>query len=335
MGMHNFLQYTGASQGQGGMGGMGMGATQPQAPQQGPLRAQLLAEGMALASGVRSAPPEKVGSEYSTSYNASDVTMDLDYEVQRLRTQADLTWPKERDMLKFHGFADGLRVLEIGCGPGWMTQKYLEEYANIHVVCVEMDPKLIEKGLQNLPEHLKGRLEYISGNIENVKLDPESFDLAVARFVFQHVPDPVATASVVGKALRKGGRLVVIDVDDGASGFVEPPLPALMPLGPLMLARQHRQGGDRTIGRRLGRVLILADFEKIRMDSILCHVDEDGFDLAKFKGNMDVARFKTLVRDNIISNEEYETARNQVELFFMSEFPIIATLNVIASGVRV
>jgi hypothetical protein len=45
-------------------------------------------------------------------------------------------------------------------------------------------------------------------------------------------------------------------------------LAALVPLGTLMLVRQHRLGGDRTIGRRLGRLLTLAGFEDIQMDLV-------------------------------------------------------------------
>jgi SAM-dependent methyltransferase len=58
---------------------------------------------------------------------------------------------------------------------------------------------------------------------------PASFDFSIARFVVQHVTDPVALTTSVFNALREGGSFVIFDADDAAAGFLEPAMPGKIP----------------------------------------------------------------------------------------------------------
>jgi len=298
-------------------------------------RAQLLAEGMALISGSRTSPPPSSKGEYQQSYNASTVSRDLDFEVERLRLQAKLTWAKEARTLAGLGLGGSMRVLEVGCGAGWVSFQMLEHFANISIVCVELDEVLIEQAHKATPDHVKSRLTIVHGSIETVKLAEADFDFAVARFVLQHVPEPVVVAERVHALLGHGGVFVIIDVDDAVSGMLEPPLPSLSPLGMLSAVRQSRLGGDRTIGRRLGRVLLLASYTNISLELLLNHVDEAIHSLDDFRGNLAPERFLPLLREAYITQAEYDVAAHDMAQLLASDYPIIATINVVASASKI
>ena len=71
--------------------------------------------------------------------------------------------------------------------------------------------------------------------------------MAYARFVLQHVPDPVDLLARMWRAVRSGGRLVVEDADFECC-FSEPANP-----GHALFLRTYpellRRRGDATIGR--------------------------------------------------------------------------------------
>lgn len=46
----------------------------------------------------------------------------FDNEVKRLRYQAEISWNKELDFFKLIGIKPEMKILEIGGGPGYMTE---------------------------------------------------------------------------------------------------------------------------------------------------------------------------------------------------------------------
>jgi ubiquinone/menaquinone biosynthesis C-methylase UbiE len=54
-----------------------------------------------------------------------------------------------------------------------------------------------------------------------------TFDFAAARFLFQHLTDPVSAAREVHRVLKPRARLVIIDVDDDCWGMVDAAIPGL------------------------------------------------------------------------------------------------------------
>jgi ubiquinone/menaquinone biosynthesis C-methylase UbiE len=74
---------------------------------------------------------------------------------------------------------DGKRVFEIGCGDGRMTWGFAEEAT--HVTAIDPLPEDIRAALQDTPDHLKERLDFVEVGIEDYEL-PDSepkFDIAL------------------------------------------------------------------------------------------------------------------------------------------------------------
>ncbi len=80
-------------------------------------------------------------------------------------------------LFEFAGSFTGQRVLEIGCGDGRLTWLYAERVA--HVLGIDPDADDVALAIQNCPPHLRGRVEFWVGTIQEFDLPAEKFDLAL------------------------------------------------------------------------------------------------------------------------------------------------------------
>jgi SAM-dependent methyltransferase len=104
------------------------------------------------------------------------------------------------------------------------------------------------------------------GDVYELPYDSSSFDLVTARFLFQHLTDPRKAVSEIKRVLKPGGKVCVIDIDDGLS-ITYPEMPAeLTMVMDALFEVQGRNGGDRSVGRKISTYLEDDAFE---IDGIL------------------------------------------------------------------
>src|SRR5207253_3352148 len=96
---------------------------------------------------------------------ASEMAIGLDKELERLRSQALITWDKEARNLRWWGLQDGMSVLELGSGPGFVTEQLLNLVPNGSVVALEIDPVLIEKAENYLRPRDSTNWKIVPGNV--------------------------------------------------------------------------------------------------------------------------------------------------------------------------
>ncbi len=203
----------------------------------------------------------------------------LDRETHRLRAQARLAWPQEAPILLRFGLQDGMVVLDLGCGPGSLTEQLLALLPHSQIIALDNEPALLERARQLVPNAPPERLQFVEASIMETGLPEHSVDFALARFVFQHLNDPVGAAREVRRVLKPGGRLALIEVDEGAFPVLfDPPLPLLSSFMQKSAQAQAERGGNRSIGRRLWRVLRAAGFEELQLDAFVAHSDMLGLD---------------------------------------------------------
>ena len=82
----------------------------------------------------------------------------------------------------------------------------------------------------------------------------EPFDAVVGRLILFHLPEPVAVLRHHQKAVRPGGRVVMLDYDIGGLR-AEPSNPLAERMAALVMAAFRAAGADPTIGARLQRIL--------------------------------------------------------------------------------
>lgn len=237
----------------------------------------------------------------AASYDPRAGVGGLPAEIDRLDLQAALGWPEERRLLREFGLVDGMRVVDVGCGPGALSARLAEAFPSCELLGVDPDPDLLEAARRRVPS-----ASFLAGTAESLPLPDDSVDMAVARLVLQHLPDPVAAAREVRRVLVPGGRFVVIDVDGGLWGVASPLDPGLAAIQAKAWTAQRRHGGDRMIGRRLARILAAAGFSDPALRLYSYSSDDAGMDA--IAPLIDPVSLGPLVEDGVVSPQEWAVA---------------------------
>lgn len=191
----------------------------------------------------------------------------------------------------------GERVLDVGAGLGILGRAIARAAPDVRVVGVERDPgqRAAAEGLAAVAGE-RGLVEWRAGDAHDLPLAPDewgTFDVAFARYVVEHSPTPARIVAEMTRAVRPGGRVVVID-DDYSLLRVHPEIDGLMRVWDAFCGSVARLGLDPWIGRRLPALLHGAGLEVRRCDWIFfggCH-GEHRFErvVTTFRDMLDGAR---------------------------------------------
>jgi ubiquinone/menaquinone biosynthesis C-methylase UbiE len=245
--------------------------------------------------------------EAQVSYKASEMHEDVEKEIERLRDQALWSWDKEARNLAWFGLRDGMSILEVGSGPGFVTEQLLAAHPNSHITCVEIDPDLIPRAERYLQSKgMEGRYTIIEGDLMKMELPDDTFDFALARLVFQHLPDPLGAMKEIHRVLKPGGKLAITDVEGGLKWVIDPPDSAeIEAILDKMKKAQESRGGNRNIGRMLWRLFGAAGFVNMDLEIVPIHSDKLGIE-ALMPSDWDPGAFKPALDRGIITEEEVE-----------------------------
>ncbi|MEM6454374.1 MAG: methyltransferase domain-containing protein [Acidobacteriota bacterium] len=117
------------------------------------------------------------------------------------------------------GMAEGMRVIELGCGGGEVTQLLAELVGpSGRVVAIDRDPKAVAATRERMNEHAIEHVRVVSADLsddlsgfDDLRSDP--FDALAGRRVLMYLPDPVEVLRRCSRSLR-GGALVVFEETD-------------------------------------------------------------------------------------------------------------------------
>ncbi len=120
------------------------------------------------------------------------------------------------DIIAVLPLKNGIRVLEIGCGPGAMAREISRRIGNGYVLAIDRSGKAIEQAVSSSqPEIKTGRLCYRQIAIENFELDANEkpFDIAIAVRVGaldgRHPEIEKQSLYKIAKALTENGKLFI------------------------------------------------------------------------------------------------------------------------------
>src|ERR1041385_5680469 len=125
----------------------------------------------------------------TAKYDASRNNISLEAEINRLHHQANMNVEKESRALRAFGLKDGMSVLEVGSGPGCVTEWLSKLVPNGSITCLEIDPILIDYARQNLEGKTPCSCNFVQGSAMKMDLPDNSFDFALVRLVFVYLSD--------------------------------------------------------------------------------------------------------------------------------------------------
>ena len=155
----------------------------------------------------------------------------------------------------------GMRLLDLGCGPGSITIGLAEAVAPGEVVGIDAQPAQVERARALAAERRIPNVTFEVADAYDLPFPDRSFDAAFMHVILMHLTEPVRALAEVRRLLRPGGVFGVRDPDMGST-IRHPLTPILrqhMELVPRVL--QHN-GGDPYRARTHRRLLLEAGFAR-------------------------------------------------------------------------
>ena len=148
-----------------------------------------------------------------------------DAEVRRLLLQARLYDPYTEHALRLAGLRPGMRVLDVGCGPGdvsFVAARLVGPQGS--VIGIDAAADIIELAQARATEDGVRSVRFEQTTVGDLALD-EPVDAVIGRLILMHLPDPVATLRQLAGLVRPGGVIAFSEFDmTGARGVPDLPL---------------------------------------------------------------------------------------------------------------
>lgn len=122
-------------------------------------------------------------------------------------------------ILEYFGDLNGKRVLDVGCGKGRFARVLGERYPQASIVAFD----LAEAMLHHISRHVPGGLSPCGGSMTTLPFRTGAFDCVYATESLEHAVDIAAAVGEMCRALKPGGRLVIIDKNAEQWGRLKTP----------------------------------------------------------------------------------------------------------------
>ena len=163
-------------------------------------------------------------------------------------------------------FVAGERVIDFGAGLGQFS-RMIARATGARVLAIERSPEQIDEALrQAAAEGEADLLTMREGDVLSPPVrDDEwgTFDVAHARFLLEHVPNPLEVVRHMARAVRLGGRVILAD-DDYDMMCLWPEPAGFAPLWRAYQRTYDRHGNDPNVGRRLVQLMHQANLRTRR-----------------------------------------------------------------------
>ena len=201
-----------------------------------------------------------------------------DEELARLALQHRVWRPRALDAWRRAGFTVGQTLIDVGCGPGYASLDLAEMVGpSGRILAIDRSRRFLDA----LEAARRGRgLDHI----ETLELDLDEADLpaigadgAWGRWVFAFVRRPRELLARVGRALKKGGALVLHEYFDYSTWRLTPRSPEHEEFVSVVVESWRASGGEPDVGLELPLWLEDCGFETRSLRPIIDVVPRSDF----------------------------------------------------------
>jgi SAM-dependent methyltransferase len=157
----------------------------------------------------------------------------------------------------------GLEVLDVGCGPGTITQGIAEYVLPGRVTAIDRDHAQVTHAARLAEGRELTNVRFVAGSAYQLPFADASFDLVFSHALFEHLSNPRGALAEIRRVLRPGA-LVALASPDWNSFEMRKATPAAEAAIADYRRLQERNGGDTQAGGRLVRLLQDGEFGLIR-----------------------------------------------------------------------
>lgn len=106
-------------------------------------------------------------------------------------------------------------LLDVGCGAGNYSLMMLTKIPDLNCTLVDLSKPMLDKAIERVSEKTKGSVVILQGDIRDVELNENHFDIILAGAVLHHLRDDndwETTFEKLFKLLKPGGCLMISDL---------------------------------------------------------------------------------------------------------------------------
>jgi ubiquinone/menaquinone biosynthesis C-methylase UbiE len=157
------------------------------------------------------------------------------------------------------------RVLDIGCGTGLLSLKFLKK-ADCFIQGIDSSPEMLSIFKNKIKKlRLSEKINCKLGNAADLNFNSATFDIIASTVTLHHVKDKYPMLKKIYRALKPGGKFILGDIDMDTTGSLTDPKRLLRIMDYLKkeYALAMKEGGIRAFNRMYdnGKKHILNDGE--------------------------------------------------------------------------
>lgn len=166
-------------------------------------------------------------------------------------------------------YPPGSRVLEAGCGTGAQTFILTRNCPQTQFVSIDISQDSIDQAKKWVKAE---NVIFRQADIFDLPFESESFDHIFVCFILEHLQKPIDALVNLGKILKKGGSITVIEGDHGSFYCYPESREALLTVKCLIDVQASLKGNS-LIGRQLYPLLNAAGFKEAAVSPRVVYVD--------------------------------------------------------------
>jgi len=169
------------------------------------------------------------------------------------------------------------RVLEAGCGTGAQTSILTRNCPQTQFVSIDISQDSIDQAKKWVKAE---NVIFRQADIFDLPFEAESFDHIFVCFILEHLQKPIDALVNLGKILKKGGSITVIEGDHGSFYCYPESKEALLTVKCLIDVQASLKGNS-LIGRQLYPLLNAAGFKEAVVSPRVVYVDSSKSDFVE------------------------------------------------------